>query len=257
MEKSKSSRKLIIIAIVAICLFSIYLFIQKRGDSDNAGLFSASENSVDKIYNWNFDYSEKQSAYILSFYLLDKNKEITDVDTTVKISIENNSGSEVFSDTLSGRSGILGNNVAIPEAQIMRGGTSCGTVKFTVSGKGFRFDTISIDTTILPTASPTISAEGLPINISEGGIIKIESVSFTYNQIKSELTMTVIGEKKSGTNENDIFEYRIYDSDGFFVTSGQIKLNSLIAGDKFTASSEAIDTLDPLRSYTVKFNKVS
>ncbi len=257
MEKSKSSRKLIIIAIVAICLFAVYLFIQNRGDSDNAGLFSASESSVDKIYNWNFDYSEKQSAYILSFYLLDKNKEIADVDTTVKISIENNNGSEVFSDTLSGRSGILGNNVAIPEAQIMRGGTSCGTVKFTVSGKGFRFDTISIDTTILPTASPTISAEGLPININEGGIIKIESVSFTYDQIKSELTMTVIGEKMSWTSENDIFEYRIYDSDGFFVTSGQIKLKSLIAGDKFTASSEAIDTLDPLRSYTVKFNKVS
>lgn len=74
-----------------------------------------------------------------------------------------------------------------------------------------------------------------------------------------QLTITITGEKKSGSSDSgyDMIGYKLYDSAGYLVDSGNIYLSSLSAGDKFKDDSVVIYDITPGESYTFQLSEYS
>ncbi len=67
-------------------------------------------------------------------------------------------------------------------------------------------------------------------------------------------------EKRSSGNSDsgyDMISYKLYDSAGYLVDSGNIYLSSLSAGDKFKDDSVVIYDITPGESYTFQLSEYS
>ena len=91
-------------------------------------------------------------------------------------------------------------------------------------------------------------------------VIQIQGAEFNFDKDYSpNLTITITGEKKSGSSDSgyDMISYKLYDSAGYLVDSGNIYLSSLSAGDKFKDDSVVIYDITPGESYTFQLSEYS
>ena len=95
---------------------------------------------------------------------------------------------------------------------------------------------------------------------STASVIQIQGAEFKFDKDYSpHLTITITGEKKSGSSDSgyDMISYKLYDSAGYLVDSGNIYLSSLSAGDKFKDDSVVIYDITPGESYTFQLSEYS
>ena len=95
---------------------------------------------------------------------------------------------------------------------------------------------------------------------STASVIQIQGAEFKFDKDYSpQLTITITGEKKSGSSDSgyDMISYKLYDSAGYLVDSGNIYLSSLSAGDKFKDDSVVIYDITPGESYTFQLSEYS
>lgn len=240
---------------------------------------SAMENKVEVLKGWTFQHNEETSDYSLFFGLCDKNENYISADATVDIRIESEDGEIVYEDTRNiteedfdtYTSQVAGErylaNIRIKEADIAPGSSSSGTVYFTVTGgEKFGFEECNCSALYcLPVKDIKLSVDNLPLElhqVSYDGSIESEFMitdvqySVDNSLASSSMKITILGEKTSGNSDNlsyDMFNYKIYDSEGYMVDSGSVFVGpSLGAGDKFKDDSLVIYDLTPGETYTLQ-----
>lgn len=192
----------------------------------------SSASRVETLKSWSFQYNEGTSDYSLFFGLADKNDKSLSADVDVDIRIVNDADEEVYTGTKSvspddfsyyssqaaGEQYLA--NVRIPASEIKAGTSASGKVYFTV----YKENAVQFDKDYSP-----------------------------------QLTITITGEKKSGSSDSgyDMISYKLYDSAGYLVDSGNIYLSSLNAGDKFKDNSVVIYDITPGESYTFQLSEYS
>ena len=230
------------------------------------------------LKGWSFQYNEETKDYSLFFGLCDKNDNFVSADAFVAIRIENENGDIVYEGTKSITKSDFGTytnqidgerflaNVRIAEAEVLEGTSSNGTVYFTVSDeKTISFDECNCAALYcLPVKAIHLTAGSLPIELQQKGYtgsieskVRITDVQYIVDSSLSLSRMTVVlsGEKTYGSSElsHDIISYKLYDSEGYMVDSGQVYLGtSLSVGDKFKDDSLVLYDLMPGESYTLQ-----
>lgn len=119
--------------------------------------------------------------------------------------------------------------------------SGCGSSASRVEDVQVTFDSFPLDLTVTDFSGNTAS------------VIQIQGAEYEFDKDYSpQLTITIIGEKKSGSYAayDDMIGYKLYDSAGYLVDSGTIYLSSLSAGDKFKDDSVVIYDVTPGESYT-------
>lgn len=90
-------------------------------------------------------------------------------------------------------------------------------------------------------------------------VIEIQSAEYSFDSDYSpKLSIIVSGQKLSGGDSigYDMVIYKLYDSDGYMVDSGNLYLQSLSAGDKFKEEIIVYD-VTPGETYTLKLFEYS
>ena len=243
----------------------------------------SSASRVETLKSWSFQYNEGTSDYSLFFGLADKNDKplSAGVDVDVDIRIVNDENEEVYTGTKSVSPDDFGcytsraageqylANVRIPAAEIKAGKSKSGKVYFTVyKGNAIRFDEVNCDALYcLPIEEVQVTFDSFPLDLKMkdfmGGtasVIQIQGAEFKFDKdYIPKLTVTITGEKKSGSRDSgyDMISYKLYDSAGYLVDSGNIYLSSLSAGDKFKDNSVVIYDITPGESYTFRLSEYS
>ncbi len=243
----------------------------------------SSASRVETLKSWSFQYNEGTSDYSLFFGLADKNDKplSAGVDVDVDIRIVNDENEEVYTGTKSVSPDDFGcstsraageqylANVRIPAAEIKAGKSKSGKVYFTVyKGNAIRFDEVNCDALYcLPIEEVQVTFDSFPLDLKMkdfmGGtasVIQIQGAEFKFDKdYIPKLTVTITGEKKSGSRDSgyDMISYKLYDSAGYLVDSGNIYLSSLSAGDKFKDDSVVIYDITPGESYTFRLSEYS
>lgn len=234
---------------------------------------------VETMKGWSFQYNEGTKDYSLFFGLTDKNDKYLAAEADVAIRIEDENGAIVYEGTKSITKNDFGTyssqaagerflaNIRIPESEISAGGSSTGTVYFTVTdGKTFSFDECNCSALYcLPVKDIQLSIDTLPVELQQKGYDGSIESKLTVTDVKysvdsslssSLMTITLFGEKTFGKGGNlnyDIISYKLFDSEGYLVDSGQVYLGtSLSAGDKFQDDSLVIYDLTPGETYTLQ-----
>lgn len=160
-------------------------------------------------------------------------------------------------------------NVRIPAAEIKAGKSASGKVYFTVyKENAVQFDEVNCDALYcLPIEDVQVTFDSFPLDLkvkdfmgSTASVIQIQGAEFKFDKDYSpQLTITITGEKKSGSSDSgyDMISYKLYDSAGYLVDSGNIYLSSLSAGDKFKDDSVVIYDITPGESYTFQLSEYS
>ena len=234
----------------------------------------SSASHVETLKSWSFQYNEGSSDYSLFFGLADKNDKPLATDVDVDIRIVNDADEEVYNGTKSvspdnfnyytspaaGEQYLA--HVRIPATEIRAGKSANGKVYFTVyKENSVKFDEVNCAALYcLPIEDVQVTFDPFPIDLRvknfTGGtasVIQIQGAEFKFDKDYSpRLTITVIGEKKSGGSNSgyDKISYKLYDSAGYLVDSGNIYLSSLSAGDKFKDDSVVIYDITPGEAYT-------
>ena len=234
----------------------------------------SSASRVETLKSWSFQYNEGSSDYSLFFGLADKNDKPLSADVDVDIRIVNDADEEVYNGTKSvspdnfnyytspaaGEQYLA--HVRIPATEIRAGKSANGKVYFTVyKENSVKFDEVNCAALYcLPIEDVQVTFDPFPIDLRvknfTGGtasVIQIQGAEFKFDKDYSpRLTITVIGEKKSGGSNSgyDKISYKLYDSAGYLVDSGNIYLSSLSAGDKFKDDSVVIYDITPGEAYT-------
>ena len=235
----------------------------------------SSINDVKTMNGWMFQYNEGTDDYSLFFGFQNSSGQWVSSDANVSIKIINNNDEVVYegqknitqSDFATYSSQITGErflaNVIIPAAEIKEGSSASGTVYFTVNGTNFGFNEANCDAYYcLPVAEINITICDLPIEIEQKGYdgklqSKIVITEVTYkidnNGISSRADFEIRGEKIDGKDDKismDVLGYRLLDSEGYLIDSGQVLLDSsLKVGDKFREDSLKVYDLTPGESY--------
>ncbi len=241
----------------------------------------SSASRVETLNSWSFQYNEGKSDYSLFFGLADKNDKPLSAGVDVDIRIVNDENEEVYTGTKSVSPDDFGcytsraageqylANVRIPAAEIKAGKSESGTVYFTVyKGNALRFDEVNCDALYcLPIEEVQVTFDSFPLDLKMkdfmGGtasVIQIQGAEFKFDKdYIPKLTVTITGEKKSGSRDSgyDMISYKLYDSAGYLVDSGNIYLSSLSAGDKFKDNSVVIYDITPGESYTFRLSEYS
>ena len=241
----------------------------------------SSASRVETLKSWSFQYNEGTSDYSLFFGLADKNDKSLSADVDVDIRIVNDADEEVYTGTKSvspddfsyyssqaaGEQYLA--NVRIPAAEIKAGTSASGKVYFTVyKENAVQFDEVNCDALYcLPIEDVQVTFDSFPLDLkvkdfmgSTASVIQIQGAEFTFDKDYSpQLTITITGEKKSGSSDSgyDMISYKLYDSAGYLVDSGNIYLSSLSAGDKFKDDSVVIYDITPGESYTFQLSEYS
>lgn len=158
--------------------------------------------------------------------------------------------------------------IRIPEKDISTGKSSNGTVYLTVYKDNIvRFDEVNCSALYcLPVADVQLTASDIPKQISIKGydgsvesVIKITDVQYSYDKsVTPILNIVISGEKVSGSNSNyDMISYKLYDSFGYLVDSGNICLRSLSKGDKFKDDSVSFYDAVPGETYNIVLSEYS
>ena len=239
----------------------------------------SSASRVETLKSWSFQYNEGTSDYSLFFGLADKNDKPLSAGVDVDIRIVNDENEEVYTGTKSVSPDDFGcytsraageqylANVRIPAAEIKAGKSESGKVYFTVyKGNALQFDEVNCDALYcLPIEEVTFDSFPLDLKMKDfmGGtasVIQIQGAEFKFDKdYIPKLTVTITGEKKSGSRDSgyDMISYKLYDSAGYLVDSGNIYLSSLSAGDKFKDNSVVIYDITPGESYTFRLSEYS
>ena len=241
----------------------------------------SSASRVETLKSWSFQYNEGTSDYSLFFGLADKNDKPLSAGVDVDIRIVNDENEEVYTGTKSVSPDDFGcytsraageqylANVRIPAAEIKAGKSESGKVYFTVyKGNALRFDEVNCDALYcLPVEEVQVTFDSFPLDLKMkdfmGGtasVIQIQGAEFKFDKdYIPKLTVTITGEKKSGSRDSgyDMISYKLYDSAGYLVDSGNIYLSSLSAGDKFKDNSVVIYDITPGESYTFRLSEYS
>ena len=240
-----------------------------------------SASRVETLKSWSFQYNEGTNDYSLFFGLTDKNDKFLSAGVDVDIRIVNDENEEVYTGTKSVSPDDFGcytsraageqylANVRIPAAEIRAGKSESGKVYFTVyKGNAIRFDEANCDAPYcLPIEEVQVTFDSFPLDLKMkdfmGGtasVIQIQGAEFKFDKdYIPKLTVTITGEKKSGSRDSgyDMISYKLYDSAGCLVDSGNIYLSSLSAGDKFKDNSVVIYDITPGESYTFRLSEYS
>ena len=221
----------------------------------------SSASRVETLKSWSFQYNEGTSDYSLFFGLADKNDKSLSADVDVDIRIVNDADEEVYTGTKSvspddfsyytsqaaGEQYLA--NVRIPAAEIKAGKSASGKIYFTVyKENAVQFDEVNCDALYcLPIEDVQVTFDSFPLDLkvkdfmgSTASVIQIQGAEFKFDKDYSpQLTIAITGEKKSGNSDSgyDMISYKLYDSAGYLVDSGNIYLSSLSAGDKFKDDS--------------------
>ena len=241
----------------------------------------SSASRVETLKSWSFQYNEGTSDYSLFFGLADKNDKSLSADVDVDIRIVNDADEEVYAGTKSvspddfsyytsqaaGEQYLA--NVRIPAAEIKAGKSASGKVYFTVyKENAVQFDEVNCDALYcLPIEDVQVTFDSFPLDLkvkdfmgSTASVIQIQGAEFKFDKDYSpHLTIAITGEKKSGSSDSgyDMISYKLYDSAGYLVDSGNIYLSSLSAGDKFKDDSVVIYDITPGESYTFQLSEYS
>lgn len=241
----------------------------------------SSASRVETLKSWSFQYNEGTSDYSIFFGLADKNDKPLAADVDVDIRIVNDENEEVYSGTKSVSSDDFGNytsqaagdqylaNVRIPAAEITAGKSANGKVYFTVYKENeVQFDEVNCDALYcLPIEDVQVTFDEFPLDLKVkdfmGGtasVIQIQGAEYKFDKDYSpRLNITITGEKKSGSGNSgyDMVSYKLFDSAGYMIDSGNIYLSSLSAGDKFKDDSVVIYDVIPGESYVFQLSEYS
>ena len=235
----------------------------------------SSASRVETLKNWSFQYNSGTNDYSIFFGLADKDGKPLSADVDVDIRIVNDENEEVYTGTKSVSVDDFGYytsqaageqylaNVGLPAAEITAGKSASGKVYFTVYKENVvQFDEVNCDTLYcLPIEDVQVTFDSFPLDLNVtdfmGGtasVIQVQGAEYKFEKDYSpQLTITITGEKKSGDNYGyDMISYKLYDSAGYMVDSGDIYLPSLSSGDKFKDDSVVIYDITPGESYTFK-----
>lgn len=240
-----------------------------------------SASRVETLNSWSFQYNEGTDDYSIFFGLADKNDKPLSADIDVDIRIVNNENEEVYTGTKSISVDDFGYytspasgeqylaNVRIPSTEITAGKSASGKVYFTVYKEDvIQFEEVNCDALYcLPIKDVQVTFDEFPLELKVkdfmGGtasVIQIQGAEYQFDkQYSPQLTITVTGEKKSGNSNSgyDMISYKMYDSAGYMVDSGQIYLSSLSTGDKFKNDSVVIYDIVPGESYVFQLSEYS
>ena len=236
-----------------------------------------SNDSIETLEDWSFQYNDGTKDYSLFFALCnDKGKNISS-DATVDIKIINSAGDIVFQGTKKVSKSDFGYyssqnegerflaNLRIPVSEISPGKASDGTVYFTVyKENAFRFDECNCRILYsLPTMAYDVTAGQLPVEVKvksyDGSIqskLTIESVSCeAEGNIFPTIKVVISGKKTYGNGSGlyDMFNYKLYDSQSYMVKSGTVYLDSLNSGDKFRDDLLILYDIVPGEKYELMF----
>ena len=241
----------------------------------------SSASRVEALKSWSFQYNEGTSDYSIFFGLADKNDKPVAADVDVDIRIVNDENEEVYSGTKSVSSDDFGNytsqaagdqylaNVRIPAAEITAGKSANGKVYFTVYKENeVQFDEVNCDALYcLPIEDVQVTFDEFPLDLKVkdfmGGtasVIQIQGAEYKFDKDYSpRLNITITGEKKSGSGNSgyDMVSYKLFDSAGYMIDSGNVYLSSLSAGDKFKDDSVVIYDVIPGESYVFQLSEYS
>lgn len=241
----------------------------------------SSASRVETLKSWSFQYNEGTSDYGIFFGLADKNDKPVAADVDVDIRIVNDENEEVYSGTKSVSSDDFGNytsqaagdqylaNVRIPAAEITAGKSANGKVYFTVYKENeVQFDEVNCDALYcLPIEDVQVTFDEFPLDLKVkdfmGGtasVIQIQGAEYKFDKDYSpRLNITITGEKKSGSGNSgyDVVSYKLFDSAGYMIDSGNVYLSSLSAGDKFKDDSVVIYDVIPGESYVFQLSEYS
>ena len=259
----------------------VYLTVYKENavklDEVNCDALHCLPINIKTLKNWSFQYNRGTNDYSLFFGLADKNDKSLSADVDVDIRIVNDADEEVYTGTKSvstddfsyytsqaaGEQYLA--NVRIPAAEIKAGKSASGKVYFTVyKENAVQFDEVNCDTLYcLPIEDVQVTFDSFPLDLNVtdfmGGtasVIQVQGAEYKFDKdYYPQLTITITGEKKSGDNYGyDTISYKLYDSAGYMVDSGNIYLPSLSSGDKFKDDSVVIYDITPGESYTFKLS---
>ena len=184
----------------------------------------SSASRVETLKSWSFQYNEGTSDYSLFFGLADKNDKSLSADVDVDIRIVNDADEEVYAGTKSvstddfsyytsqaaGEQYLA--NVRIPAAEIKAGTSASGTVYFTVyKENAVQFDEVNCDALYcLPIEDVQVTFDSFPLDLkvkdfmgSTASVIQIQGAEFKFDKDYSpHLTITITGEKKSGSSDS-------------------------------------------------------
>ena len=241
----------------------------------------SSASRVETLKSWSFQYNEGTNDYSIFFGLADKNDKPLSADVDVDIRIVNDEGEAVYTGTKSVSSDDYSYytsqaageqylaNVRIPAAEIAAGKAANGKVYFTVyKENAVQFDEVNCDALYcLPIEDVQVTFDPFPLDLKVrdymGGtasVIQIQGADYKFDKdYFPRLSITIIGEKTSGNSNSgyDMISYKLYDSAGYMVDSGNIYLLSLSAGDRFKDDSVVIYDVIPGESYTCQLLEYS
>lgn len=233
--------------------------------------------AVETLQGWSFQYNEGTGDYSIFFGLLDKSERFVSADVDVDVRIVNNDGTEVYRNTHHVTEADFGYyssqvagerflaNLRIPASAVAPGTSADGKVYFTVySGEVLRFDEVNCDAFYcLPLLDVQVEAKGLPAEVEvkswDGSLqsrVQIDGVSFEFDkELGTQLRITVTGVKTYGIEDSmyDLVGYKLYDSEGYVVASGDLFLDGLSEGDKFKDDSIWVFDAVPGETYTIEF----
>ena len=240
-----------------------------------------SDNSIETLKGWSFQYNSGSNDYSLFFGLLNDRDRYIASDVDVDIRIVNEKGEEVYSETRSVSKKDFGNyesqaagtqylaNVRIPANEIKKGSSNNGTVYLTVyKGDAVRFDEVNCSALYcLPVSDLQLNMSNLPVEIKVKGYdgsteakIKITAVDYEFEkEFSPQLKIIIMGEKTFGKKNAsyDVISYKLYDSNRYLIDSGNVYLSSLSAGDKFKDDSIVVYDIVPGETYSLQFSEYS
>ena len=242
---------------------------------------SHEDSNVETLESWSFQFNEGTNDYSIFFGLLNRNNESISADVDVDIRIVNEANEEVYKSTKSVyksdfdyyTSKAMGEQylaeLRISAADITSGKSSNGTVYLTVyKNDTIRFDEVNCSAYYcLPLSDVELIFDTFPLNIDvkgyDGSIestIQIDDVTYSFEkeyipQVKIIVYGTKIYGKANSLPSYDMMSYKLYDNEGYVITSGNIYLDSLDQGDKFKDDSLVIYDITPGESYRLIFSE--
>lgn len=234
---------------------------------------------VEILKNWSFQYNDATDDYSIFFALLDEAEQYIAAEVDVDVHIVNENGVEVYRGTHTVTQADFGYysnqvdgeqylaNLKIPASAVAPGTAASGTVYFTVYKSDYLdFGEVNCEAFYcLPLLDAAVAVEELPVELDvkdwDGSVasrIRVDEVTYLHEkELRSTLRITVSGTKTYGTGNlsYDIISYKLYDSEGYVVESGDLFLDGLSEGDRFKDDSIVIYDAIPGEVYTIVFTE--
>lgn len=236
---------------------------------------------VETLADWSFQYNEGTNDYSIFFALRDKADQNIAAEADVDVRIVSSDGTEVYSGTHSVTEADFSYysnqvdgerylaNLRIPASAVAPGTSASGTVFFTVYKEDYMdFGEVNCEAFYcLPLLDASVAAKELPVELEvkdwDGSVasrIQVEEIRYLHEKdYTSTLKITVTGTKTYGKNTSgyDVISYKLYDSEGYVVDSGDVFLDNLSEGDKFKDDTIVFYDAIPGECYTIEFFEYS